>query len=230
MEIIPSERLEFSSSGNVIPGRPEDNLCLKAYYLLKRDFNLNPVKIHLHKIIPIGAGLGGGSSNAAYTLRLLNTIFGLKLTAKTLIHYASQIGSDCPFFIEDFPKMGKGRGEILNTVQINLKGKFVVLIIPPVHISTAEAYGGVEPTGSTTVNDIINQVNLSDWRNVLRNDFEVSIFKNYPEIQTIKKKLYLKNAVYASMSGSGSAVYGIFEREVDWPNSNDSTCWSGYLN
>lgn len=229
LEIIPSERFEFTSSGIAIPGKGEENLCIKAYQLLQRDFNLGPVKIHLHKIIPMGAGLGGGSSDAAFTLRLLNTIFELKISEEAMKQYASRLGSDCSFFVKDTPQVGTGRGEILNPIQFNLKGKFMVIIIPPIHVSTAEAYAGVRPAISSKVMDIIAR-DISSWRNALKNDFEESVFRNHPHIKAIKEKLYQLNAVYASMSGSGSAVYGIFEQKVHWPTALEGTYWSGYLN
>ena len=195
LEVIPSDKFEFTVSGNAIPG--DDNLCVKAYRLL----NTPPAKIHLHKIIPTGAGLGGGSSDAAWTLRLLNDVFQLKLSKDELKKYAAQIGSDCAFFIEDGPMIGTGRGEILRPAKVDLKGKFIVIVKPDVHVSTAEAYSGIVPKGS--------KLDLSDIRS-LRNDFEETIFKKYPAIESIKKSLYQAGATYASMSGSGSAVYGIF--------------------
>jgi 4-diphosphocytidyl-2-C-methyl-D-erythritol kinase len=230
LEIIPSERLAFTSSGITIPGTPAENLCLKAYHLLKKDFELSPVKIHLHKIIPMGAGLGGGSSDAAFTLRLLNNIFELKISEEAMKQYASQLGSDCSFFVKDIPQMGTGRGEILNPIPFSLKGKFIVIIIPPIHVSTAEAYAGVRPAMSSTVMDVLTN-DISSWRKLLKNDFEESVFRNHPQIKAIKEKLYQRNAMYASMSGSGSAVYGIFDQEVHWPTSpEEGTHWSGYLN
>jgi 4-diphosphocytidyl-2-C-methyl-D-erythritol kinase len=195
LEIIPSDRFEFTVSGNTIPG--DDNLCVKAYRLLSAP----PAKIHLHKIIPAGAGLGGGSSDAAWTLRLLNDIFNLKLSKDELRKYAAKIGSDCAFFIDDVPMMGTGRGDILTPANISLKGKFIVIVKPGIHVSTAEAYAGVVPQESA--------IDLTDMKS-LKNDFEESIFKKFPVIASIKKSLYGMGAIYASMSGSGSAVYGIF--------------------
>src|SRR6478609_5739899 len=146
LEIIPADVLAFSNSGISIPGKQEENLCLKAYELLRKNFDLKPVKIHLHKVIPMGAGLGGGSSNAAHTLRMLNTIFNLQLNNDQLRQYASQLGSDCSFFIEDEPMMGTGRGEVLENTSVNLKDKFIVLVKPDLHVPTAEAYSGVKPS------------------------------------------------------------------------------------
>lgn len=231
LEIIPAETTTFTSSGNVIPGKAEDNLCLKAYQLLQGDFQLPAVHIHLHKVIPAGAGLGGGSSDAAHTLTLLNTLFEMKLSIEQLKHYALQLGSDCPFFIESRAMLGTARGEILEPVNVDLTGKFIALIKPDVHVSTAEAYGGVKPSGkSGEIKHILLNVPVKSWREQLHNDFEHSVFQAHPQIGEIKQKLYNHGALYASMSGSGSAVFGIFEKPValqqHFPNI---TCWSGML-
>jgi 4-diphosphocytidyl-2-C-methyl-D-erythritol kinase len=216
LEILPSKTISFEISGNTIPGNSSDNLCLKAYHLLRKDFKLSPVSIHLHKIIPTGAGLGGGSSDGAHTLRLLNQIFDLKLSHEKLKTYALQLGSDCPFFIEDKPMIGSGRGEVLTDVSISLSGKFFVLVKPDVHISTAEAYGGITPIqNSVSVKDILEKKSIEEWRNHLKNDFEESVFAKHPLIRSIKQKFYRHGALYASMSGSGSAVFGIFEKPVE---------------
>lgn len=232
LEIIPSEEVTtFTRSGLDIPGTADSNLCLKAYRLLKKDFPLKPVRIYLHKIIPIGAGLGGGSSDAAYVLKMLNDIFVLKLSVAQLQSYASQLGSDCSFFITDTPMIGSGRGEILSGLQLNLKGKFVVIVKPDIHISTAEAYAGVTPHAATVdLKEVLEQRPLSAWRETVCNDFEVSVFKRHPVIGTIKKQLYDNGARYASMSGSGSSVFGIFEKDTDLQGEfKDFTYWSGFL-
>lgn len=219
LEVIPSETLSFQSSGNAIPGKEEDNLCLKAYHLLKRDFTIGAVQIHLHKIIPTGAGLGGGSSDAAYTLRLLNEIFKLHLNADQLSNYAAQLGSDCSFFCYDEPMQGTGRGEILNHIDVNLKGKFFVLLNPGIPVFTAAAFADIHPRQSATdLKDII-QLPLTEWRGQLKNDFEDSVFRKQPAIKKLKDELYEMSATYASMSGSGSSVFGIFEREIKLPAS-----------
>lgn len=214
LEIIPAKELAFTSSGNTVPGKAEDNLCLKAYHLLKTDFDIAPVKIHLHKIIPIGAGLGGGSSNAAYTLRLLNDIFSLSLSADQLKEYAAKLGSDCSFFVQEKPMLGSGKGEILTEINLSLKGLYLVIVKPSIHISTQEAYSGIVPKQSVTkINEIVKQP-IGNWKEILKNDFEESIFKKYPAIAGIKAKLYSSGAIYSSMSGSGSSVFALFERPV----------------
>ncbi len=231
LEIIPATATKFTLSGNAIPGHTDDNLCLKAYRLLQHDFQLPPVQIHLHKIIPTGAGLGGGSSNGAYTLRLLNVLFKLNLSHEQLKQYALQLGSDCPFFIEDKPMLGTGRGEVLEAIDINLSGKYIVLVKPDIHVSTAEAYNGVVPSGKTGgVKNILLNIPFKNWKDQLQNDFEVSVFKKYPQIDTLKQTLYAQGAVYASMSGSGSAVFGIFEKQVALQQHfSGVTYWSGML-
>lgn len=231
LEVLPSKTISFEISGNVVPGNASDNLCVKAYQLLQNDFNLPPVSIHLHKIIPTGAGLGGGSSDGAHTLRLLNQVFDLALSAEKLKTYALQLGSDCPFFIEDKPQVGLGRGEVLTDISINLSGKFVVLVKPAIHVATAEAYAGVKPTKHlVSTKEILERKPIGQWKDHLKNDFEQSVFSKYPVIGSVKQKLYQQGAVYASMSGSGSAVYGIFEKPVVLKNEfPEMLYWSGKL-
>ncbi len=231
LEIIPSDRLTLSNSGLNIPGDPDGNLIVKAYHLLKDEFNLPPVSIHLHKIIPMGAGLGGGSSDAAWTLRMLNKMFDLKLDDIRLKDYASRLGSDCSFFMDDKPMLGTGRGEILSAIQADLTGKFIVIIKPAVHISTAEAYTGITPEiPKTDLKAVVENLPVTEWKNFLSNDFEKSVFKKYPHIGDLKKSLYNHGASYASMSGSGAAVFGIFENKIDLQDKfPDVTYWSGQL-
>lgn len=222
--------LEFSSTGLPIPGTRENNLCLKAYALLRARFSIPFVKIHLHKIIPMGAGLGGGSADAAHTLLLLNDIFRLDLSRKELAAFAAQIGSDCSFFVYDKPMLGSGRGEILSNAPVNLNGKFIAIIKPDVHVSTADAYAGVKPYESNFLPDTALNQSITTWRTALVNDFETSVFQKYPVIKEIKERLYARGATYASMSGSGSSVFGIFDQPVDLQQDfPKTTCWSGTL-
>lgn len=231
LEIIPANELSFSTSGYSIPGKKEDNLCLKAFHLVAKDFKISSVQIHLHKIIPMGAGLGGGSSDAAWTLRTLNSIFDLKISNDQLINYASQLGSDCAFFIQDNPMIGEGRGEILKPLNVNLKNKFIVVIKPEVHVSTAEAYSGVAPRNpEKDLKQILVHTPVNQWKELVKNDFEESIFSKFPVIQQIKNSLYAYGALYASMSGSGSAVFGLFDEEVDLKEKfSGMIYWSGGL-
>lgn len=232
LECIPSKEFSFTSSGLTIPGDAGENLCVKAFQLLKKDLGLDEVSIHLHKIIPAGAGLGGGSSDAAYTLRLLNTVFELNLPQEKLRRYAAMIGSDCAFFIQDLPMMGTGRGDVLHPVAVNLRGKRLALVIPPVHVSTAGAYAGVKPKEpEVAIQQIVEQMPPARWKENLVNDFEQPVTNKYPETGRIKDTLYAMGAIYASMSGSGSSVFGIFdgEQQIDMTKFKGYTFWSGIL-
>lgn len=229
LEVIKSDQFQFTHSGISIPGREEDNLCVKAYQLLKRNFDLQPIKLHLHKVIPTGAGLGGGSSDAAFVLRALNSIFNLSLSDVELRKYASTLGSDCSFFINDKPMLGSGRGEILSETLVSLKGKYLVLVKPDIHISTAEAYAGVIPKRPDHDIKEILELPITQWKEKLINDFEESVFKKHPKIEVIKKELYAQGALYASMSGSGASVFGIFESPRDLKNIFEGDYWAGQL-
>ncbi len=230
LEVIPSKNFAFSSSGNEIPGSPDQNLCVKAYHLLAHEFSVDPVLIHLHKIIPMGAGLGGGSSDAAHVIRTLNDIFSLNLTQETMMRLAASIGSDTSFFIQDRPMIGTGRGEILANVNVNLEAKFLVLVNPPIHVSTSEAYAHVKPAEPEVRLSEILARPIGEWKNSLKNDFEYSVFRKHPSIKELKDRLYSLGAVYAGMSGSGATVFGIFENEfnaaTDFPHA---TVWASYL-
>ena len=231
LEIIPAENFSFSSSGIPIPGTKENNLCIKAYELLKKDWSLPCASIHLHKIIPMGAGLGGGSSDAAWTLTTLNKIFNVGLSADQLFVYASKLGSDCPFFIQDRPKIGMGKGDVLTDISIDLHEKFIILIKPPIHVSTAEAYADVVPgKQAIDLKNVLEKFPVQEWKTFLRNDFEPVVFRKYPEIAGLKESLYDQGALFASMSGSGSAVFGIFSEEKHFKkNFAGMSYWSGWL-
>ena len=231
LEIVPAKSFSFSTSGIFMPGPAADNLCVRAYHLLKKDFDLKPVAIHLMKVVPIGAGLGGGSADGAYTLKVLDEIFSLAITKEKLRDYSAALGSDCPFFIDPRPMKGSGRGEILADVNLSLKGKFLVIVKPEVQISTADAFAGITPKQPTEdVNAIVEHHALHEWKDMLVNDFESPVFRRFPVISALKQKLYAFGAVYASMSGSGSAVFGIFDDEVDLKKEFESVLyWSGFL-
>lgn len=230
LEILPAEPTKFSSSGIDIPGSAGNNLCLQAYHLLQQKFELPSVHIHLHKIIPIGAGLGGGSSDAAYTLRMLNQNYELKLSDAELENYAAQMGSDCPFFVVNQPVYATGTGTKFSSINIDLTGKYILIIKPNVHISTAEVYAGITPSiPEVSVKEIIENNPIAEWKSLLKNDFEDRLFSSYPEIQSTKEELYKQGAEYASMSGSGSAVYGIFESEPKMDYFKNSTYYVGTL-
>lgn len=212
LEIIPAPdgRNSFSSSGLEIPGNGKPNLCQRAAHLLQDKYEIPPVHIHLHKVIPIGSGLGGGSADAAYTLQLLSQLFELKIEQEELLDMAATLGSDCAFFIINKPSFATGRGEILTPADIILKGYYLALVVPPIHISTALAFSGITPRAPLhTIKELLS-LDISEWNASIDNDFEDGIFKIHPTIGQIKTTLYQHGAVYASMSGSGSSVFGIF--------------------
>jgi 4-diphosphocytidyl-2-C-methyl-D-erythritol kinase len=213
LEIVRSEQLDFTSSGLPIPGDPQTNLCLKAYSLLKKDFDqLPPVHIYLYKFIPIGAGLGGGSSDGATMLRLLDTTFHLQLSNEKLLEYAAQLGSDCPFFILNRPCLAGGRGEKLSPIGLDLSGYSFAIVHPGLHISTAWAFSQCTPdAGGKSIAAIIQQP-VDSWAGELVNDFEGPILEQYPELKVLKDQLYSQGALYASLTGSGSGFFGIFEK------------------
>jgi 4-diphosphocytidyl-2-C-methyl-D-erythritol kinase len=215
--LVPSAQdgVEFSSSGTEIAGLPANNLCVKACQLLKKDFpGLPLVKMHLHKAIPLGAGLGGGSADGAFALQLLDKLFELNLTIEQLSNYALALGSDCPFFIHNKPCFATGRGEKMEEIALDLSQYSFVIVHPGIHISTTDAFKNIKPgKPQRSIREIIHQP-VSDWKTLLVNDFEDSVHRQYPQIAAIKNELYELGAVYASMTGSGSAVYGLFEKNA----------------
>lgn len=227
LEVIQANETSFHLSGLPVNGNINDNLCLKAYHLLKKNFtHLPPVSIHLHKAIPMGAGLGGGSADGAFMLSILNKKFELNLSGTQLINYAAQLGSDSPFFIINKPCFATSRGESLSPVEIDLSGYKIALIYPGIHISTKEAFANLSPAiPAKRIQETIRQP-VSFWKNLLVNDFEKNVFALFPIIKEIKDTLYDKGAIYASMTGSGSTVFGIFEENtnVDFTFANDYTC------
>lgn len=205
--------VSFQSSGLNIQGAVSDNLCIKAYRLLQKDYtNLPPVDMHLHKTIPMGAGLGGGSADGAFTLRLLNQMFQLGIPQERLIQYALELGSDCPFFIFNEPCFATGRGEQMESVPVDLSQYQCIIINPRIHVPTGWAFQQLTPrTPSTSCRTVVAQP-VSTWKEQLINDFEEPVFQAYPVIGEIKQQLYRQGAVYASMTGTGSTVYGLFDK------------------
>lgn len=191
------------------------DLCAKAYFLLDEDFKLPPVKIFLEKNSPVGAGLGGGSADAAYSLKMLNEIFALGLEREQLIAYAARLGSDCALFLYDCPVFGEGRGEVLRPFElpISLGEEYRIEIVVPegISVSTAEAYRGIVPAIPETRLEEALKKPVEEWKNLIVNDFEQSVFKAHPEIAAIKQSLYDSGAVYAAMSGSGSSVFALYK-------------------
>ena len=221
LEIVESEKLSFSIYGTSLDCSPDENICIKAYNLLSKDYIIPPAEIHLYKSIPSGAGLGGGSSDGACTLILLNKLFDLGIDNNTLTAYAATLGSDCPFFIyahlfeerERNPMIVSGRGDILEKIELPVMDELEIKIVtPPVFISTMQAYGGVVPkVPATPLRDIL-KLPVEVWRDYLFNDFEKHIFEKYPQLAEYKEQLYKEGALYASMSGSGSSLFGLFPR------------------
>jgi 4-diphosphocytidyl-2-C-methyl-D-erythritol kinase len=211
--ITHSTSYEFKAFGLPIDGSDENNLCTKAYWLLKSKFpRLPPVKTSLYKNIPMGAGLGGGSADGAFTLRLLNDLFQLDISKELLLQYALLLGSDCPFFLLNTPCLASGRGEFLEPIKFTLQNFLIVLISPGISVSTSWAYSQITPVLSANpIRDIITQP-VENWRNLLANDFEIPVFSKFPRLKEIKEKLYESGAVYGSLSGSGSALYGLFSK------------------
>jgi len=232
LEFIPSLEKEtrLKLSGISVSGDMQSNLVYKAYILLKELYKLPPVQIHLHKIIPAGAGLGGGSSDAAFMLMGLNRFFDLGLSLDELKTHAASLGSDCSFFVENVPALASGKGEILVPATTYLKGYKLLLFFPGFPVSTAEAYGGIIPDpGKESLTSILEQ-GISTWRGNLVNDFEKTIFEKYPELRILKEGLYESGALYVSMSGSGSAMYGLFDAEyVISPGLRKGLIWEGLL-
>lgn len=202
-------------TGVKIPGKPGENLCMRAYHLIAKDYPVPPVKIHLHKIIPMGAGLGGGSSDASFFIELISKKFSLRIPMNKKLEYAQKLGSDCSFFLKNKPVFAQGRGEKMKDILLSLKGNHLVIICPPIHVSTKEAYAGAVPGKSTEPLYNLTQLPISEWKSYISNQFEETVFEKFPVIAGIKKQLYSMGALYASMSGSGSSVYGIFESPRD---------------
>lgn len=215
MEITDSDEYAIKVTGTVLDGTPEDNLVTRAYRLIANDFDIKPVAIHLYKHIPTGAGLGGGSSDAAFTIKALNDKFALGLSVEKMEEYASRLGADCAFFIKDEPVFATGIGNVFHPLNFSLKGKTIVLVMPDVHVATADAYRHVKPFEPERHLPELMTRPLKNWKDSVVNDFEASVFQKYPEIAAIKDRLYDLGAVYASMSGSGSAVYGVFDNPVN---------------
>lgn len=213
LEVVPSEKLSFSQTGLKIDGDPMNNLCVKAYEVLAKDFELPPVSIHLHKVIPMGAGLGGGSSDGTFCLKAISQIFNLGLSIAELETYAAVIGSDCPFFVKNIPSIATGTGTSLKPIDLDFDVSFIGVIYPDVHVSTQQAYSGTTPKTPVKVIEEIIPIDIKEWQDLLYNDFEKSVFHQFPKIKDTKDKMIEAGAIYASMSGSGSAVFGLFESE-----------------
>ena len=217
LEILPAGKggCVFSTSGLALDSPAEKNLCVGAYRLMHERYGIGGVKMHLHKHIPFEAGLGGGSSDAVFALKMLNETFALNLPDTELESLAGELGSDTVFFVKNRPMLAQGRGEILTPVELDVKRYYIVIVKPPFGVSTAEAYAGIVPSNPTIPLVKILSGSMYEWKDQLKNDFEGTVFQRYPEIAEVKQRLYACGAVYASMSGSGSAVFGLFEDEPE---------------
>ena len=224
LEIISSDKTELTVTG--LPVNATENLCIKAYNLLQQKFpELPPVKMHLHKVVPMGAGLGGGSSDASFILNMLTEKFELNINPEELRDIALQLGSDCPFFLINKPCFATGRGEILEPLDLDLTNYKILIINPGIHIDTTWAFSKIIPEErKKSIKEIIAQP-IETWKEELQNDFEIPVFAEYPEIEKLKNDLYELGATYASLSGSGSSVFGLFKKEINIDNSN----WNNYF-
>lgn len=226
------KKITLHQYGMEITGNPEDNLVAKAYSLLDKEFHLPPVEIHLYKHIPSGAGLGGGSSDAAFMLKLLNGHFHLNLSEEQLEIYAATLGADCAFFIKNKPVYAEGIGNIFSPIELSLKGYQIMIVKPDVFVSTREAFANIHPHHPEyPVKEVIRRP-VAEWKDILINDFEASVFPQHPVIGEIKQELYNQGAIYASMSGSGSSVFGLFAPDAALPEINrksNSFCFKGTL-
>ncbi len=221
----------LSCSGVEVTGRAEDNLVVKAYTLLAREYPLPLVDIFLHKHIPSGAGMGGGSSDAAFMLKLLNEQFSLKLTEEQLEAYAAMLGADCAFFIRNSPVFAEGIGNLFSPVSVSLKGYRLLVVKPDVFVSTREAFAQIRPhRPACPLREVIARP-VNEWKSLLVNDFEESVFPQFPTIRELKEEMYGQGAVYASMSGSGSSVFGLFDTKKELPDfsGNSNFCFEAVL-
>ena len=238
LEITPAEEPDapdytFTMYNAVFDGDDNDNLVVRAYKALAADYKLPKVNMSLYKNIPTGAGLGGGSADAAFALKMLNSMAGLGLSDEKLEEYAATIGADCAFFIKNQPAYATGIGNILTPTACDITGYTLILVKPDIHISTKDAYALVTPAAAETpLTEIISRP-VDDWKGTMKNDFEKSVFAKHPSMERIKEKLYAMGAVYASMSGSGSSFFGIFKEEQDIERIKSEFpgmfCWSKVL-
>ncbi len=237
LEVIEAAdgQFSFSSSGLAIPGNPDDNLCIRAFNLISRDIKIPPVKIHLRKTIPMGAGIGGGSSDGSFMIKLLNELFSLGFSEEKMAEYATMLGSDCTFFIRNKAAFGEGKGDQLTPVNIDLAAYKIVIVFPRVHVNTREAFEWLdsqqkEMDKAGDINSLKQHAGLPPdlWKDKVINDFEIPVFLKHSEIGRIKEILYSKGAVYASMTGSGAAVYGLFkDTPSDLSGFGNAYCWIG---
>jgi 4-diphosphocytidyl-2-C-methyl-D-erythritol kinase len=210
LEIVPATKFLFTTSGLNIPGKT--NLCEKAYALMNSKYNINPIHIHLHKNIPIGSGLGGGSSDASFVLKGINQLFNLNIDNCTLQKISLEIGADCPFFIQNKVKLVSGIGDVMNDIDLDISEYEIRVINTGIHISTKEAFSEIVCDNTNNSLQNLAFLPIEKWKYSITNDFEKNIFNKYPKIKESKQKLYDSGAIYSSMTGTGSAVYGVFKK------------------
>jgi 4-diphosphocytidyl-2-C-methyl-D-erythritol kinase len=213
LEIVPAKQsTTLTTTGLPVAGVANSNLVMKAYNLLaqRHGNQMGPLDIYLHKIVPMGAGLGGGSADGAYMLHLLSDYFNLNLGKVVLASLAAELGSDCPFFVHNSPSFAMGRGELLQPIELSLSGYSVQVVCPNIHVSTAQAFKLITPKSAPYNLRDLPTLPIAEWKHHISNDFEAPVFSMHPILDEIKKQLYAGGAIYAAMTGSGSAVYGIF--------------------
>jgi 4-diphosphocytidyl-2-C-methyl-D-erythritol kinase len=215
LEVVESNKISLQIFGIEVNGKIENNLIIKALRLLKKDFQIPNIVCFLKKTIPTGAGLGGGSANAAFMLKLLNEKFSLNISDKKLENYASKLGADCAFFVRNKPSFAQGTGNILSDIALSLQAKYIVLAKPNIHVSTTEAYSKIIPHNWQIPLEKVLKLPVENWKNYLFNDFEKNIFAQHQQLAEIKQKMYDFGADYASMSGSGATIFGIFNKKPD---------------
>ncbi len=222
----------FSNAQNIAELEQKDNLIYKAYTIIAKTYKLPPLKVHLHKVIPMGAGLGGGSSDAAFFIKAINQYFKLGISLEERKQMAAQLGSDCSFFIENKACIASGKGEILEAINLDLSTWHIIVVHPNIHSDTKLAYAGIQANPNHPNLKTLLQMPINEWKNNVYNDFEPSVSARYPEILSIKKQLYNLGATYAAMSGSGSAVFGLFKDKIEIPikDWNDYSVYQGILN
>lgn len=227
LEVVESEQAAFTTSGLEIPGM--GNLVLDAETEFRKHYSIPTLAFHLHKLIPMGGGLGGGSSDAAFALKLMRDKYAPEVSNEDLKTMASKIGSDCPFFIKGGIQYATGRGEVLSPLNLDFSDKYVVLVNLGIHVSTKEAYEDVIPdNGRVALKEILEKP-IHTWKEFLINDFERSVFGKYPELADIKKDLYNNGAIYAAMTGSGSTLFGIFDSEIQSIQWSHRVVYERYL-
>ena len=226
LEAVVSDKTSFTQTGIQLDISPGDNLVMKAYTLMSSAYKTPTLDIYLKKAIPSGAGLGGGSADAAFMLRLLNEMNDASIPESKLVEMAESLGSDCPFFLRNTPVIATGTGNIFHPTDISLKGYVLYIVKPPIEIATKEAYAMVSPQQPSFSLEKLSSFPVHEWKHVLYNDFEPGIFKKIPVIREIKEHLYAMGAEYASMSGSGSAVFGLFKQTCS-PSFPDCFVWKG---